>query len=136
MTYHLTILIMYLPLYFLIQRAVKKIAVIDDEELIRNVLTQLLERAGYEVLPYADAAPALEECDFDAADLILTDLAMPTRGEVLIQILKDRGVETPIVVLSGNLEGQSEKLREMGVEEIFQKPLKVKTLLEVVERLV
>ena len=127
---------MYLPLYFLIQRAVKKIAVIDDEELIRNVLTQLLERAGYEVLPYADAAPALEECDFDAADLILTDLAMPTRGEVLIQILKDRGVETPIVVLSGNLEGQSEKLREMGVEEIFQKPLKVKTLLEVVERLV
>ena len=125
----------YLSPLYPVQRAVKKIAIIDDEELVRNMLIRLLEREGYEVLPYDDAAPALQECDFDAADLILTDLAMPTKGEILIQALNDRGVETPIVVLSGNLEGKAKELEEMGVRKIVQKPFARKELMEVIERL-
>ena len=40
--------------------------VVEDDELVRRIVTKMLELKGYEVTNYPDAAPALEEADLDA----------------------------------------------------------------------
>ena len=69
--------------------------------MVRLALTQILEALGYQAIPFADAAPALDTVDFDTIDLIITDLNMPTRGEVAIQAIRCRGYQIPIIVISG-----------------------------------
>ena len=54
-----------------------RILIVDDDEAIRTVLVELLERKGYDTMALVDAAP-IREVNLDEIDLIVTDLAMPT----------------------------------------------------------
>ena len=74
------------------------ILIIDDEESLLEVLTQLLEGEGYETLSFLDAAPALETVDFETIDLIIMDLWMPTSGAVATQEIRTHGFKTPIII--------------------------------------
>jgi CheY-like chemotaxis protein len=55
-----------------------KIILIDDDDFVVRAISSMLESVEYVVESYPDAGPALEQCDFAAADLIITDLEMPT----------------------------------------------------------
>ena len=78
------------------------ILLVDDEDLIRRNLTALLQKHGYDVLPFDDGAPALEALGSENVDLILTDLDMPTPGEELIRLGRQRGYSGPAIVMSGS----------------------------------
>ncbi len=67
-----------------------KIVVMDDENTIRVAITRVLERDGHEVLAFEDAAPALEEVNWEEIDLVVSDLVMPTPGDQFILILQSR----------------------------------------------
>lgn len=54
-----------------------KIAVVDDEEVMRRLVTEVLKGEGYEVFPFSNALEALEQVKNENFDLILTDLKMP-----------------------------------------------------------
>ena len=113
-----------------------KIVVMDDEASVRGVLQRALEMEGHEVLAFEDAAPALEEVDFNEVDLVITDLVMPTPGDQFILILDQEDVEVPIMVLSAHLtDARSEYLRELGVKWILEKPFEVTELLGAVKRI-
>ena len=62
-----------------------KIAVIADDELDRRLYIRMLVEGGYEVVEFAAAASALETCNVEGLDLIITDLEMLSRGEELIK---------------------------------------------------
>lgn len=112
------------------------IVVVDDDDIILQVLGKFLRMGGHNVRTFPDAAPALQSVEFAGVDLIITDLAMPTRGEVFIQALNERGVHTPVVVLSGYIDDACEsRLRSLGVSEIVQKPFELVKIYELVERL-
>ena len=113
-----------------------KVVVVDDEPEICEVLAHRLQREGHEVVSFEDAAPALESPSVASADVIIMDLAMPTPGDVAIRTLRDRGIETPIVVLSGYLEDYDEdQLRSLGVDRILHKPLRFLGVLSALEEL-
>ena len=113
-----------------------EILVMDDHELARQLLTTLLEREGHSVRAYPDAAPALAQADFGAIDLIITDLHMPLPGDQAIEILRDRGLTTPIILLSGSLDGQAdERLLSLGADWVMSKPFHLDVLLEAVREL-
>ena len=100
------------------------ILIIEDESVVQDMLTRALELAGYMVVPFSDAEAALETVDFDKIDLIITDLAMPMRGEEAIQIIRSSNITIPIIVLSGFLQpGDEVLLKSMGVNKIFRKPI-------------
>ena len=113
-----------------------KIAVIEDDALVRNVYIRVLTGEGYEVVDFADAAPALETCNFEELDLIIADLEMPTPGEELIETVRRQGIQTPIIVVCGYLGQRSKQLKELGVQETLQKPIKLEELLNVIRELV
>ena len=111
-----------------------KIVVLDDEDTIRTAITRVLERDGHEVLAFEDAAPALEQVDWEDIDLVVSDLVMPTPGDQFILILQQEGVEVPVIILSANLnEERIQYLEELGVEMTIPKPFEFSQLLEAVD---
>ncbi len=110
-----------------------KIVVMDDEATVRTIIERILKREGHEVLAFEDAKPALEQVNFEEIDLVVTDLVMPTPGDQFILILQEDDIEVPIIVLSAHLnDARVEYLRELGVEQILEKPFDVAQLLEAV----
>ncbi len=111
------------------------IVVVDDEDTVRTVIVNLLEKEGYRTTAFADTVPALS-VDLDDVDLIITDLAMPTSGEELIEAIRGRGFEGPIIVLTGVLENTDmHHLESIGADRILQKPVRMATLASTVELL-
>ena len=112
------------------------VLIMEDDALARELLVRLLTCEGHRPIAYADAAPALEAVDFDTIDLIITDLHMPLRGDAAIQLLRARGIATPIILLSGYLEGgEDERLLALGASWILAKPYEIEVLLEAVREL-
>ena len=66
----------------------KKILVIDDDDLVRNVMTKMLERAGFEVTTATNGREGVESYHNSPADLVITDLIMPEQDgiETIIQL--------------------------------------------------
>ena len=113
-----------------------KVVLIDDEELVTATLTRVLEHVGHETVCFDDAEPALRQIEFDSVDLVVVDLAMPTPGETVIQTLRNRGLDLPIIVLTGILEHKDmERLMAMGATRVLEKPLQMTPFLAVVDLL-
>jgi CheY-like chemotaxis protein len=80
-----------------------RILLVDDESMIREVVTHFLEDAGYQVLTAADGVEALALLDpASPVDALITDLSMPRMdGLVLIRAAQERFPSLPAVLLTG-----------------------------------
>jgi putative nucleotidyltransferase with HDIG domain len=79
-----------------------RILVVDDEEAIREVVSSMLNQAGYHTRPAASGMEALEllDCGEDF-DLILTDMMMPEMdGIALLERIKERFPDVPVVMVT------------------------------------
>jgi DNA-binding NtrC family response regulator len=80
----------------------KKILIIDDEELILHFLEQVLTEEGYHVITASNGEKGLELFQAQSADLIITDLVMPVKdGLKTIIELQEIDPNIPIVAISG-----------------------------------
>jgi DNA-binding response OmpR family regulator len=116
------------------RRARGRVLVVDDDEDIRESLTEALEREGYDVTAAADGDEALSQLLSSSVppDLIVLDLVMPKRsGEELLQVLRKSVtfVDVPVVVLSAFLGSPP-----AGAIAWLRKPCKPPELLKVIER--
>ena len=110
------------------------VMVLDDEELVRAMVMKLLQHGGHQVLAFPDAAPALATDRFEDIDVIVTDLEMPTTGEEFIQRVRGRGIQTPIIAMSGNLsEEKSHYLKSIGAQATVRKPFTLPAFLQLVQ---
>jgi len=79
------------------------IHVVDDDELIRTALTNLLNAAGYQVRVYASATEFLLAVPDDDPGCIILDMLMPgPSGMDLHEALTKRGDGMPVIYLSGH----------------------------------
>ena len=78
------------------------ILLIDDEKPFRDVLKQILSRAGYDVVEAADGAEGIDLFYENPVDLIITDIIMPEKEgiETIIE-LKKVHPEVKLIVMSG-----------------------------------
>ncbi|MBA2596571.1 MAG: response regulator [Chloroflexota bacterium] len=85
----------------------KQIVVVDDEPVIRDVLTALFESEGYAVRTAADGLAALEVVAEQPPDLVIADIIMPRLdGWGLLASLREQYPEIPIILLSATFRGQ------------------------------
>lgn len=108
----------------------KRITVVEDDELMRQELEELLRGEGYEVdciEDFADPAPNLLR---GAADLILLDLNLPgTSGFELCRQIKSRST-APVLVLTSRDQLRDElHALELGADEYLTKPCRKERLL-------
>ncbi|MEM9455944.1 MAG: response regulator [Myxococcota bacterium] len=118
-------------------RAVQRILIVDDEELIRVVASQILTSAGHEVRQAAGGAQALSivEAEASTIDLVLLDLSMPGMdGVETFRKIRELAPEMRVVITSGHFEEEvGARLRRQGAVAFLQKPYGRQQLLEMVD---
>jgi two-component system response regulator FixJ len=101
------------------------VAVIDDDDGVRESLQFLLETAGYDVHGYRSAQAFLPEADGYDWRYLLIDQHMPAvTGLELLARLRGRGHATPTLLITGSktpeMDGQA---AELGATAVLEKPL-------------
>jgi len=79
------------------------IAIVDDEESVRNALARLIRAAGFDVITFSSGADFLASLRERQPDCVLLDLRMPqTSGFEVQQTLSDAGMKLPVVLISSD----------------------------------
>jgi CheY-like chemotaxis protein len=117
-------------------RSVRTVLVVDDEEVVRMMVTRSLVEGGYEVVEagHGAAALALLERGRHALDLVICDVVMPgMNGRELARWLRANRPDLPLLLISGYplpyLEAHD--LYDPGLP-LLRKPFLPSLLLEVV----
>lgn len=115
------------------------VLVADDEQDILALVTTILERAGYEVLPVRDGAEALAAVRDRRPDLAVLDISMPELDglEVLRRLRADTETsELPVVLLSAQAqEADVARGFATGASAYVKKPFSPRDLTERVDEL-
>ena len=114
-----------------------RIVLVDDDDLSRATIHQMLERAGYEVQSFANGREAMAAYLSNPADLVVTDLIMPdTDGLELIQELRRQRPGARILAISGggrvNANEYLTVAQKFGAAGILTKPFSNQELREAV----
>ncbi len=102
-----------------------RVLVVDDDELVRGLTVQVLERAGYDVVSAPSGDRALELVETDSIDLVVSDVVMPgLTGIDLLTELRDRRPELPVVLMTGGSPepDRTAQALELGASAIVCKP--------------
>lgn len=116
----------------------KKILIVDDEEILRLLISDTLEDLDVQIEIAEDGKIALEKLAQTDYDLILLDYMMPelTGMEVLEQLSKEQRARTPILMLTAKAQDADRtKALEAGVRRFIPKPFSPLELLQVVEEI-
>lgn len=117
-----------------------RILLIDDDDLLRETISGLLEATGYEVDSAEDGVVGLQMFEAHEYTLIITDIMMPDRdGIEIIRALQDQGEPPKIVAISGGGVFDSlsylQMAKEFGADIVLEKPFRAQQLLDAVAEL-
>jgi DNA-binding NtrC family response regulator len=115
-----------------------KILIIDDERSIRRTLKEILEFESHEVETVEDGIAGVKEAMANDYDVIFCDIKMPQMdGMEVLTKLKNEGLETPIVMISGhgNIETAVEAIKS-GAYDFIEKPLDLNRILVTIKNAV
>lgn len=103
----------------------KKIAIIEDDNILREILSDKLVSVGYVVKGAEDGDQAITLIESFKPDLILLDVLLPKKSgtEVLANIRKNEATKsTPVIAISNTAEGDEiEKIKILGVSDFLVK---------------
>ncbi len=114
-----------------------KILVVDDEEIIRDSISYILEAEGYEVGKAENGKVAYEKIKEKHFDLVITDIEMPAmKGTELLEKIKILDSQTAVIIITafGSLDTAITALRN-GASDYILKPVEFDELLVKVKRL-
>jgi DNA-binding response OmpR family regulator len=108
-----------------------RILVVEDSHDLAYGLQRNLELDGYQVSLATKAAHVLALATAEKPHLILLDLGLPDRdGYSVLQELRQRGIETPVLILSArNLEADKLQGFRLGADDYVTKPFSIMELL-------
>ena len=116
-----------------------RILVIDDEEVVREMVSRILERLGYSVTAFGDGETAIAHFREHAAetDLVILDMSMPGMdGRACYRALKEIDPTVCALLSSGYAQDQKiEETMEEGVKGFLQKPYHVTALAAEIARI-
>ncbi len=112
--------------------ATRRVLLVEDEESLRRVMKDLLEREGFIVHEAGDGVAALDEVDRLAPDLVVLDLNLPRLdGYGVLSHLRARPAtqKLPVIVLTAKGDEDSEvRVFEYGASDYLTKPFRARAL--------
>ena len=102
----------------------EKILVVDDEKSLREVMSIMLKRAGYDVTEASDGEQAIGQVNKEIYDLVITDLRMPRAdGMDVLKAVKSSSPETVVLVVTafGTADSAVEAMKQ-GAYDHLTKP--------------
>jgi CheY-like chemotaxis protein len=117
----------------------KRILVAEDNEAIRELVTEILVSRGFHVIPARDGHEALKQFDTERPDLVLLDIQMPgLDGYSVLQTIRSRPVASsiPVVALTGSaMNGDKEKALQLGFNAYLAKPYRLASIVNLINQL-
>ncbi|BCJ48811.1 hypothetical protein Asp14428_02860 [Actinoplanes sp. NBRC 14428] len=111
----------------------ERILVVEDEEAVRDIVTRILRKAGYEVHAAPDPERALKMCVHGdlVVDALLTDVIMPgMSGTQLAAEMRQHRPDLPVLFMSGYTSGPAPGGQELPADApLLRKPFETDTLL-------
>lgn len=111
-----------------------KILAIDDDSIIRALLSNLLQKAGYEVLTAPDGMTGLRIIGDTEPDLVITDYQMPgMNGLEVMEAIHKKHPGLPVVILTAHGDvALTIKSMQSGAYDYLEKPIQITELLHIV----
>ena len=118
----------------------KRVLIIEDEEMVRSVLRSILEEAGYEVEELPNGINASSAQEKNPFDIVILDILMPEKdGFEIIQEFKVKWPSLPLIAISGGgVYSPHDCLRlakSFGANRNFIKPIERDELLYAIKEL-
>ena len=108
------------------------VLLVEDEEQLRRVMKDLLQREGYRVAEARDGIQALDEVDRAAPDVIILDLNLPgLDGYGVLAQLRSRPAtrDIPVMVLTAKGDEDNEvRVFDLGADDFVTKPFRARSL--------
>ena len=113
-----------------------RIAVVDDDESVREALRNLLRSAGYDVRAFCSAEDFLEHPASEAFSCVVTDVQMPGMGGLELQkriVASD--TRLPVILITAfPRDYVRQQAEELGAAGFLTKPFDASRMIECVER--
>jgi len=113
-----------------------RVLVVDDEKVIREILSEFLTMEGYVVRAVEDGQRALDELKLRPYDMVISDLKMPKlSGLQLLEKITEANLNVLTVIMTGfgTVETAIEAMKK-GAYDYILKPFKVEEVIHVVQR--
>ena len=115
----------------------KTILIVEDEPKNMNLLRDLLQRFGYEILEASDGEQGVKSAGEKMPDLILMDIMMPKMDGLEATRIIKADIKTkhiPVIALTSYaMKGDREKTIEAGCDGYIAKPIDIKEVLKTIE---
>lgn len=113
-----------------------QVLIVDDEEGIRESLSQIIEDDGYETATASSGEDAIRTVQETVPDLVLLDIWMSgIDGLQTLKEIKDLHPDLPVIMISGHANIESAiKATKMGAYDLLEKPLSLDKVLLSVQR--
>jgi DNA-binding NtrC family response regulator len=117
-----------------------KILLVEDDNLVRDMLTQVLQRASHTVIEAANGEEATEFLKKDTPDIMVTDIIMPKKsGITLISEVRNHHPHMEIIAISGGGRldpmGYLDLSESLGASVSFEKPIDNSALIMAIDLL-
>lgn len=113
-----------------------KILIVDDEEMMRNLLSKILLRENYQILTAEDGKAALKIVRSEHIDIVISDIKMPRmNGFDLLKAIKEDFPDIGVIIMTAY--GDTYTVKDallLGADEYITKPFKSYEISLVVER--
>jgi DNA-binding NtrC family response regulator len=116
-----------------IKRSSKSILIVDDDEIIREVLSHGFARNGFTVFKAKNATDAWILFNSEHIDYVVTDIWMPgLNGMELSRKIKNQSPFTKIALMTGGkTEGVKELIDDGTVDHFFWKPFNIQNICKI-----
>ncbi|MGD9650436.1 MAG: response regulator [Dongiaceae bacterium] len=119
-------------------KTVKRILVVEDNEMNMKLFNDLLEVTGYEVMQSRNGYDAMEQAKKQKPDLVLMDIQLPevTGTEVIKWFKADPDLkDIPVIAVTAHaMKEEERRIRESGCEYYMTKPISLPHFLETVAK--
>lgn len=112
----------------------KKILIVEDNKINSVILSRILQKYAFEVFVAEDGLAGIEAVKSFAPDLVLMDINMPIMNGydscIGIRKLEESIKNVPIFAVTAELSPETQnKVKEVGMNEFFSKPIDIDELL-------
>ncbi|MCP3954835.1 MAG: PAS domain S-box protein [Desulfobacterales bacterium] len=123
-----------------IVRGKGKVLLVDDEEIVTEVASEMLKKAGYSVISANSGREALEIYLEQSADiaLIILDMIMPDLGGgELFDLIREINPRARVLLSSGySIDGRASEIMERGCNGFIQKPFNLEQIARKIDNIV
>jgi len=114
-----------------------KVLVVDDEPVIRSLLSDVLREEGLDVTVAKGGEEGIEKARNDCFDLVFTDIHMPDiDGIEVLRAVKGMNKPTQVILMDSYPDSLVEKGLSLGAYDCLHKPFELESLRSILEDLV